>query len=55
MTPSFEKELQLLIEKHGLQEESGTPSHVLTYYIMMALKAFDYTTIMRDNSKVGKF
>lgn len=44
----FEKELQELINKHSIENESDTPDWILTEYIINCLKSFKYAVRKRD-------
>lgn len=45
---SFEVELQKLITKHGRERVSGTPSPILTDYILKSLNVLDGTIMSRS-------
>lgn len=45
---SFEKELQNLINKHSVENESNTPDFILAKYIDGCLKTFSTTVKERD-------
>lgn len=45
---AFHKELQALINKHGLEKYSNTPDFVLAEYLMNCLKCFDLATGHRE-------
>jgi hypothetical protein len=47
----FETELQALLEKYNKETDSSTPVFVLTSYLVMCLKNFNYCTRYRDNAK----
>ena len=41
MKTEFEKELEQLINKHSMENESDTPDLILAGYLMMCLDAFN--------------
>lgn len=45
----FEKELEALINKHSLENESNTPDYILTQYLINCLAAFTQATQQREN------
>lgn len=45
---TFHKDLEILINKHSLENESDTPDFILASYLMDCLKAFDLATQQRD-------
>ena len=45
----FEKELEALINKHSLENESNTPDYILAQYLINCLAAFTQATQQREN------
>ena len=45
----FHKELEALLNKHSIENESGTPDFILANYLMACLRAFEQATIARDS------
>jgi len=45
----FHKELEALLNKHCMENESGTPDFILANYLMACLRAFEAATIARDS------
>jgi len=45
----FEKELEALINKHSLENESNTPDWILAQYLISCLAAFTRATQQREN------
>ena len=45
----FEKELESLINKHSLENESNTPDYILAQYLISCLSAFTQATQQREN------
>jgi len=48
MDNSFEKELELLLNKHSIENKSDTPDFILAEYIGNALNAFNDATNLRE-------
>jgi len=40
----FEKDLERLINRHSLENESGTPDYILARYLVRCLDAFNMAT-----------
>ena len=47
--PTFEQELESLINKHSRENESGTPDFILAKYLEDCLKVFAEATARRDS------
>jgi len=47
--PSFEKELEHLINKHSMENGSNTPDFILAEYMSACLKAYSKAVTTRDN------
>jgi hypothetical protein len=45
---SFEVELEQLINKHSVENQSNTPDHILATYILECLQAFNRATMSRE-------
>ena len=45
---SFSEELQILLNKHSIENGSNTPDFILALYLTECLKAFDKTMIRRS-------
>lgn len=41
MNPNFEKELENLINKYSIENESNTPDYILAQYMLKCLEAFN--------------
>jgi hypothetical protein len=48
MGNSFEVELEQLINKHSVENQSNTPDHILAAYILECLQAFNRATALRE-------
>jgi hypothetical protein len=48
MNEEFKKELQSLINKHSIENDSDTPDYILAEYLMGCLDSFNNTTKRRD-------
>jgi hypothetical protein len=46
--PSFSKELESLINKHSMENPSGTPDFILAEYMMSCLRAYEKATEQRN-------
>lgn len=46
---SFEKELEQLINRYSLENESDTPDFILADYLRACLETFNNTTKAREN------
>jgi hypothetical protein len=44
----FKKELEVLINKHSIENESNTPDFILANYIAMCLDAYNVTLKSRE-------
>ena len=44
----FEIELESLINKHSLENESNTPDFILAQYLVLCLMAFNKTSLARE-------
>jgi len=44
----FKKELEILINKHSLENDSNTPDFILANYIAMCLEAYNVTLQSRE-------
>ena len=44
----FEKDLEILINKHGQENGSNTPDFVLARYLNNCLQAFDDASLLRE-------
>jgi len=49
MKDNFRKELENLINKHSMENESNTPDYILSDYLVRCLDAFDIATKDRDH------
>lgn len=45
---SFRDELEVLINKHSLENGSGTPDFILANFIIESIKAFDISVVERE-------
>ena len=46
---NFKKELEVLINKHSIENESNTPDWLLAQYLLNCLAAFTTATQQREN------
>lgn len=51
---SFEKELELLINKYSKESKSNTPDFILADYMKNSMESFHLATRLRDNWYGGK-
>jgi len=51
--PSFEKELEQLINQHSKENESNTPDFILAQYLKRCFEIYAETVKARDNWFVG--
>lgn len=52
--PTFEKELELLINKYSKESKSNTPDYILAGYMQNSMESFHLATRLRDNWYGGK-
>lgn len=52
--PSFEKELEGLINRHSMESGSNTPDYILVEFMKNSLENFHQATRLRDNWYGGK-
>ena len=49
MTPTFQHEIEALINKHSLENGSGTPDFILAEYLKNCLDTFNKTLQARES------
>jgi len=47
-SPTFEKDLEVLINKHSMENESDTPDYILAEYMYSCLRAYQTAVKQRD-------
>jgi hypothetical protein len=51
---SFKQELETLINRHSLENESDTPDYILAQYTLACLDAFTKATRARDEHTIER-